>query len=591
VLHVSPQIIRRPWRDTTKRERPLETLAVSASHVHPYRLDLAAPEQSDPELWTRTHEALCRTSLPYFAAEMMRGPKGPPCNGQFIVRPYHEEWARLVEAHDRLVIRAARDHGKTHFLNTAHILWRGGYAQPGEQIVLFAATQTLAEELLGLAIEELKHNPKLQILVPANGELGSCDELRLATGTRILARGMGVRTRGLHPQTIILDDALSDQDLYSATTRRRNVDYFLSAIENMIVPEGKIVVVGTPFHELDLYGHLASTGEYVVCDYPALDASGVALFPERYSAKRLARKRRTLGPARFGREFLLRTVTDDTSLFPSHLFEGPEVRQPYRLGMPASYWRNLGMTVYVGVDLALSAETGADFTVVFAIAVDGAGNRWIADIRRGRGWSFHKQIGIIKDVCVLNEPALVYIESNQMQRVFTDEIVRSSDIPVKAFHTSGVQPKVTNKRGMTSVTMGKHHLERGVPSLRIELENRKWRMPRGDENSIELTDLWQGELGALTWQDGKVVSVGNHDDLAMACWIADAAARSYGFRYAFGDEGETNLRTVPAIEAPQTPLALAATAAPHPIDPGTPRYNLAFDSVDALMRNPFGTGL
>lgn len=501
---------------------------------------------------------------------MLRGPKAKPYDGQFLIRPYHEQWAELMGQHDRLVIRAARDHGKTHFLNTANLLWRAGYAQPGEMIVMFSATQTIAESLLRLAIDEVRNNSKLAHMIPATGELGKQSELRLSTGTVILARGMGVRSRGLHPQTIVLDDALSDEDLYSATTRRRNIDYFLSAIENMVVPGGSILVVGTPFHEQDLYGHLASTGEYTVVDYPAIDREGAVLFPERYSAARLARKERTLGAARFGREFRLRTVTDDTSLFPARMFEGPEVRQTYRLGLDAAHWRSLGMTTYIGIDLAMSAETGADFTAVFGVAVDAYGNRWLAEIRHHRGMSFPAQIGMIKDVCTLLQPAVVYIESNQMQRIFTDEVRRTTDIPVKAFFTSGVQPKHPSHRPMASVTQGKHHLERGLPSLSIGLENRKWRVPRGDARSIELTDRWIGEMGALTWQDGRVVSVGDHDDLVMAAWMADAAARSGGFRFAFD---------APPALLPEAADSLAASGATGPLTLGAPRSGLDFEQT------------
>ncbi len=82
------------------------------------------------------------------------------------------------------------------------------------------------------------------------------------------------------------------------------------------------------------------------------------------------------------------------------------------------------------------------------------------------------------------------------------------------------------------------------------LEARKWRFPRGDANSIELTDLWIGEMGAMGWIDGKVVSVGEHDDLTLACWIADAAARMGGAKFGF-------LEDAPGQPAP-------VTAAPSP---------------------------
>ena len=87
-----------------------------------------------------------------------------------------------------------------------------------------------------------------------------------------------------------------------------------------------------------------------------------------------------------------------------------------------------------------------------------------------------------------------------MQRIFGDELIRTSDLPIKKFHT-GVQ---------------KHSLDKGVPSLRVLLENGKFRIPRGDARSVELTDIWIDEMRSFTWHDGKLASVGGHDDTVMA---------------------------------------------------------------------------
>lgn len=54
----------------------------------------------------------------------------------------------------------------------------------------------------------------------------------------------------------------------------------------------------------------------------------------------------------------------------------------------------------------------------------------------------------------------------------------------------------------------------------MSLENGKWRIPRGDARSIEETDTWIGEMGAIGWINGKVQSVGTHDDTVMACFPA-----------------------------------------------------------------------
>lgn len=219
-------------------------------------------------------------------------------------------------------------------------------------------------------------------------------------------------------------------------------------------------------------------------------------------------------------------LSDEASLFPGYLFEGSKVRQPYKLGLPASYWEDRGFLRYTGVDIAMSAETGGDYFVIFTVAIDGQGNRWIANLTRAKGWGFQKQLDAIKDEYYLLKPETILIEANQMQRVWADELVRETDLPVRKFFTTGVggrQPAQPWKKGATSISANKHHLDRGVPALRISLENLKWRVPRGDEHAIELTDHWIGEMGAIGWIDGKVQSVGEHDDMVMACWMANTA--------------------------------------------------------------------
>lgn len=490
-------------------------------------------------IWGQARDDIYRASLAYFFEDVIRGPEEAPYNGKSLVGKHHEDWDLVVSEHERILIEASRDHGKSHFFSLAYPIWMGGWVKPKSLGYIFSSTQDTAEALLTLVKTELLENPKLAHLIPTTGErFWSKREIKLRNGTTIRARGMGVRVRGGHPDWIVCDDLLTDDDIYSETLRKRNIDYYLSAIVNMIKPGGQIIVVGTPLHFADLYGHIEQTGQYFVKKYPAIDEKGRILFPERYDRKRLEDRKKEVGPTRFAREFLCQPLTDESSLFPTKLFAGGDIRIPYTLGLPASYWDKLGWPRYTGVDFAMSASAGADYTVIFTIALDGQGNRWIVNIRREKGWGFQEQLDAIKDEFVKYGPDVIHAEANQMQRIFTDEIIRETDIPIRKFFTSGVQPRQPWRKGMTALTMGKHHIDRGVPSLRMTLENRKWRIPRGDEKSIELTDLWIGEMSAMGWVNGQVSSAGEHDDTVMACWFVDAAARIGGFNFSFGDESK-----------------------------------------------------
>jgi hypothetical protein len=299
------------------------------------------------------------------------------------------------------------------------------------------------------------------------------------------------------------------------------VDFVLGG-DHSFVTNG-IVSHNTPFHTDDLYGDLAKNPQYEFRRYQAIKPDGKALWPERYSAKRLADKRSEIGSIRFTREFQCEPVADDMSLFPGHLFKGDPIEQPtITLGMPLEFWSKLGVQVFVGVDFAMSSSVQADYTVIFVLGLDKLGNRWIIAIQRERGMGYQEQLSLINTIGKKYRASLLYLEANQMQRIFGDELIRTTDLPVKQFVT-GVQ---------------KNSLDKGVPSLRVMLENKKFRIPRGDKRSVELTDLWINEMRSFTWVDGKLQGVGSHDDMVMACWIADQAVRQGAFGFSFGDEME-----------------------------------------------------
>lgn len=497
----------------------------------------AAPTEAMPlEMQRQVEKEMQRASCVYFAATNLSGPPEEPYNGRFIVGDHHFEWDDLVTQQDRVCVLAPRDHGKSVFFNKAYPIWRAAYGQPGEIGYIFSVNQDKANEMLQIIVEELTTNPKLAWLVPVDWERRwSKRRIRLTTGVEIRARGFGVKVRGGHPHWIVCDDILSDENIYSETIRSKAIDYFLSAITNMIVPGGQIIVVGTPMHQADLYAHLRDNGVYKMWEKPAVDpVTGKALWPARYNDELLALRKKEIGSVRFTREFLVRPMSDDMSLFPSWLFEGEPIRQRnVKMGMPSAYWDALGVKRYIGVDIALSAETGADYFVIYTLGRDPHGNRWVIDIFRERGLSYQRQLDLIVEHARFYDAQLVFVEANQAQRVWGDELIRTTDIPIKKFTTTG---RGKGNGAAMSQTANKNDLEKGVPSLRPLLENKKWRIPQGDAASVEKARIWIGEMNAFSWVEGKVQGVGSHDDTVMACWIADQAVRRGGFSATFGDE-------------------------------------------------------
>ncbi len=482
--------------------------------------------------WDSFTGAMMRSSCAFFAQEVLQGPPEPPYNGCFMISEHHEGWDDLVADYDRICVLAPRDHGKTFFFDFAYPVWKVFYG-PRTKGFIFSATKEQAERILMDIKEELESNPKLQWLVPEKKRIWSNSHILLANGAHIYARGFGTRVRGAHPHWIVVDDGLNDETAYSETVRKKQVDYFFTAITNMIVPGGQIIVVGTPFHQADLYAELRENTEYEYRQYKAVidkEAHHV-LWPERYSWARLMSRKHEIGSIRFQREFQCVPIADEMSLFPSYLFIGEPIEQmSIRLGMPLEFWlEHVGIKgVYTGVDFAVSASVRADYTVVWTMGVDGHGNRWIMDIQRGHGLPYQQQLSIINSVGRLYKPGLIYCEANQAQRIFGDELIRTTDLPIKLFITGAA----------------KNTLDKGVPSLRVLFENRKFRIPRGDRKSVILTDMWIEEMHNVTFLEGKVQSVGAHDDTVMACWLCDQACRMGAFTFSFGDEEEYTPETL-----------------------------------------------
>jgi hypothetical protein len=461
----------------------------------------------------------------FFAQEVLTGAPEPPYHGRYLVGKHHLEWDELVVAHKRICVLAPRDHGKTFFFDFALPLWKA-ITMPGGIGFLFSATKEQAKLILDDIKLELETNPKLQHLVPARKNKWRSDAIRLTNGHTIYARGYGTKVRGRHPHYIICDDILNDETAYSELVRQKEKDYFFTAVTNMIRPGGQIVVIGTPFHKMDLYAELRKNPQYVFRRYQALK-DGKPLWPRRYSKKRLDTRREEIGPIRFAREFQCDPVSDDMSLFPGGLFRGdPQEQYTVRLGEPLEFWQDLGITPYIGVDVAMSTSVKADYMVIWTMGTDKDGNRWIIDIDRDRGVGFQDQLSRIVTMARKYDPALIFIESNQMQRVWGDELIRKTDLPIKKFVTTA---------------QAKNALDKGVPGLRVLLENGKFRIPRGDKRSVEETDIWIEEMRSFTWHDGKLQSVGGHDDTVMACWICDQAIRQGGFSFTFGDDDEMTM--------------------------------------------------
>jgi len=296
------------------------------------------------------------------------------------------EWAQLIQLYKYLCVIAARDHSKSFTFSYANILWGlYRYERPTQlymppldvqlckETMLITNEYSLAKRLLKKVKQEIENNPIFQErLFPERSNSGWGETaLTCRNGAELTLSSFHSSNRGPHPGRIIVDDFLDKSALYSKAQRGKFNEVFIAEIMNMVLPQGQVCVVGTPFHEKDLYNDLKEDPNWKVFEYPAIFPDGRILYDSRYNYDALIAKRQSLGSLIFSREILVKPISDNVSIFPYSILEISFINMQSlclvnnRQSYPIKFKK-----VSVGCDFALSSTVGADYTVYTVIGID-----------------------------------------------------------------------------------------------------------------------------------------------------------------------------------------------------------------------------
>ena len=481
-------------------------------------------------------ETLRRKNISYFITSVMP---------DFQLSWHHLEWGDLVHQYRKLCIMAARDHGKSYYFSNAYPIWKMyNYCRPNvgklsgrrptnsnsNRGYLFSFSLQQSVDLMEILKTTIENNDILrERLYPDTRNSGAWASTNIVckNGARLTCKGFGSSVRGAHPYWIVVDDGLKDNVIYSAIQRQKNIDYFHSVIMNMLVPKGQIIVVGTPFHALDLYGDLKTKSiqssldkkGWFVIEYPAIFPDGRILWSQRWGFDELMEKRVTQGNIIFSRENLCRPITNESSIFPLDILERSLVRmENYTLVNNRNDFPINFEKVVVGCDFAISSNVGSDYYVYTIWGVDEKRDMWLLNMFRDKGKKYHEQMQILRSINVRFRPECMVLEQNTFQQIFVDESSRQG-LPVIG-HTTGID---------------KYDLKTGWPGISILFERGKIHIPIGDEYSRNVKDLIFDDLGSVAFTEKGLQSVGSHDDISSSIWLATLGANKLftGFKFSF----------------------------------------------------------
>ncbi len=209
------------------------------------------------------HDWMLENNLDYWS-EYVRGFKNPP---------HIQEWCGLInqvlfEGLRRLCVIAARDHAKSEVfvVDTITFLAKYGIDIGWKWVYLFCDTQDQANDMISRAKASIKecYPGLLNRMIKDDVK-----EKKLRNGFRFMGRGAGASVRGAHPDLIIGDDVLNDQNCETNQGREKIKRWWFGTVTNMAKPTSAIILEGTVQHELDLLMTMKDSPAYLTKVYPA----------------------------------------------------------------------------------------------------------------------------------------------------------------------------------------------------------------------------------------------------------------------------------------------------------------------------------
>ena len=293
---------------------------------------------------------------------------------------FQEEIFSLTEDEkvNRLYIVAFRGSGKSTIITTSYPIWAILGKQQKKFVLILCQTRNQAKQHMINLKRELESN---QLLISDLGpfqeesdEWGSSSLVFSNMNARITVASAEQSIRGLRhgayrPDLIIGDDV---EDMASAKTkegRQKTYDW----LKGEVIPTGdrttKLVIVGNLLHEDSLLMHLkrdidegSSNGVFKA--YPLLDDNGEILWPGKYpNLEEIEIEHKNIGnEIAWKREYLLEIVPNEdqiVSLDQIKYYSSLLDKKPRK--------------IIVGVDLAISLKSSADFTAIVTAAIYGYG--------------------------------------------------------------------------------------------------------------------------------------------------------------------------------------------------------------------------
>ena len=243
---------------------------------------------------------------------------------------HHQDWIHNSIEHNRILILAPPESAKTTIMSVLFTAWWIGN-HPATQSMVCSVSDDQAQKIVGLIAAYIEHHPAWKLMFPdivpdkkrgwgfdkgffvkrRDIPYGSWMQERGARRDPTLL-GVGYQNRSIIGKRVdglfVVDDIMDETNTISEAELEKAKAIFRKTIASRVTKEGKMVVIGTPWREDDVYAYATATGLYRTFITPAWTGEGdkrVSYWPSQWPIPRLEDKQKEVGTQDFGLMYLM----------------------------------------------------------------------------------------------------------------------------------------------------------------------------------------------------------------------------------------------------------------------------------------------
>jgi predicted phage terminase large subunit-like protein len=209
---------------------------------------------------------------------------------------------------NRIAVSMAPRMGKSQMISIYYPAWYLG-RHPDHKVIVASHTSDLAV-VMARKVRNLIHSPEYARIFPGTkiaSDAKAAAQWNTTAGGEYFAIGVGGALAGRGAHLIIADDPLSEQDIKAGNTNSLDTVYewFSAGLRTRLMPNGKICVLHTRWHQRDLIGRLLKDSamneggdNYEAFEFPAILNEGTenekSIWPEQWTLESLQQTRASM---------------------------------------------------------------------------------------------------------------------------------------------------------------------------------------------------------------------------------------------------------------------------------------------------------